>query len=395
MGPGQKPFTRRRLPLARGSVVVAEPTQSPEALPGIGVHDRSGRHRLLDESAEVGIGEIGDDAESNAAGTLAAELDRDDPPEHILDLRARVRLRHTLVDERCEWQQRMQSVLYHHGAPKRSWLTGGEGRAWLEALKLPAQAREQITVGLAMVDAISAQMDPLDRELRAYARRPVGCRALQTHYGIGPLTSVTILAELGDSTRFSSSRQAVRYAGMDITVHQSDSRRAPGRLSRQGPSALRWALFRGRPVREEIELTRSRLLRRGRSPARRQPRLPGNRPQAPEAQLPHAARARQGGLATGMRPVVRAKPFVTPMRRGRLPAFSRRREPMDGLHRPSGRNASSNGITPSTIMSPIRSQPESWTETRLGVRVHNTCLTYYAHGRLRRSRSLINLGPRA
>src|SRR5215203_6297806 len=32
------------------------------------------------------------------------------PPEHLLDLRARVRLRHTLVDQRREWQQRMQSV---------------------------------------------------------------------------------------------------------------------------------------------------------------------------------------------------------------------------------------------------------------------------------------------
>ena len=28
-------------------------------------------------------------------------------PDHILDLRARVRLRHTLVDERGEWQQRI------------------------------------------------------------------------------------------------------------------------------------------------------------------------------------------------------------------------------------------------------------------------------------------------
>jgi transposase len=63
------------------------------------------------------------------------------------------------------------------------------------------------------------------------------------HYGIGPLTSVTILAELGDARRFSSSREAVRYAGLDITVHQSDARRAPGHLSRQGPPALRWALF--------------------------------------------------------------------------------------------------------------------------------------------------------
>ena len=38
------------------------------------------------------------------------------PPEHLLELRARVRLRHTLVDQRREWQQRMQAVLYHHGS---------------------------------------------------------------------------------------------------------------------------------------------------------------------------------------------------------------------------------------------------------------------------------------
>ena len=64
-----------------------------------------------------------------------------------------------------------------------------------------------------------------------------------SHYGIGELTAVTILAELGDARRFSSSRHAVRYAGLDITVHQSDQRRAAGHLSRQGPPALRWALF--------------------------------------------------------------------------------------------------------------------------------------------------------
>jgi transposase len=37
------------------------------------------------------------------------------PPDHILDLRATVRLRHTLSHQRCEWQRRIQSVLYHHG----------------------------------------------------------------------------------------------------------------------------------------------------------------------------------------------------------------------------------------------------------------------------------------
>jgi transposase len=78
------------------------------------------------------------------------------PPAHVVDLRARVRLRHTLVDQRREWQQRMQAVLYHHGAPARGGLLTAESRAWLAGLVLPAAAREQITVALAMIDAHDA-----------------------------------------------------------------------------------------------------------------------------------------------------------------------------------------------------------------------------------------------
>jgi transposase len=165
------------------------------------------------------------------------------PPDHLLDLRAQVRLRHTLVNERGEWLQRIQAVLYHHGVAARRDLRTRENREWLEQLQLPDVARQQVNVGLAVIDAVDVQLEQITRELRDYARRQPGCKALQTLYGIGPLTAVVILAELGDARRFSSSREAVRYAGMDITVHQSDQRRAPGHLSRQGPPALRWALF--------------------------------------------------------------------------------------------------------------------------------------------------------
>jgi transposase len=165
------------------------------------------------------------------------------PSDHILDLRARVRLRHTLSHQRGEWQQRIQAVLYHHGCRQRSNLMTAEGREWLVAQRLPAAAREQITVALGVIDALERELGPLDRELRAYARRQRGCQALMGLFGVGELTAVTILAELGDARRFSSSRDAVRYAGLDITVYQSDQRRAAGQLSRQGPPALRWALF--------------------------------------------------------------------------------------------------------------------------------------------------------
>ena len=165
------------------------------------------------------------------------------PPDHILDLRARVRLRHSLVAQRGEWQQRIQAVLYHHGFPRRRNLMTEQGRQWLAAQALPVTAREQITIAVAMIAALDHQLAPIDKQLRAYARRQPGCRALMGQFGVGEMTAVTILAELGDARRFSSSRDAVRYAGLDITVHQSDRRRAPGHLSRQGPPALRWALF--------------------------------------------------------------------------------------------------------------------------------------------------------
>jgi transposase len=166
-------------------------------------------------------------------------------PDHILDLRAQVRLRHTLVDDRGEWQQRIRAVLYHHGCPHRRELDllTAAGREWLEQLPVPVVAREQVTIGLRMIDALDAQLPPITQQLSSYARHQPGCKALMGHYGIGPLTSVAILAELGDVRRFSSSRQAVRYGGLDITVHASDRRRAPGHLSRQGPPTLRWALY--------------------------------------------------------------------------------------------------------------------------------------------------------
>ena len=166
------------------------------------------------------------------------------PPVHLLDLRARVRTRHLLSHQRTEWQQRIHSVLYHHGIPQQRNLLTVERRAWLDAQPLPEAARDQVTIALSVIDTLDLKLVPFDKDLRAYARKQPGCRTLIDEiYGVGELTAVTILAELGDPRRFHNSRDVVRYAGLDITVHQSDAHRAPGHLSRQGPPALRWALY--------------------------------------------------------------------------------------------------------------------------------------------------------
>ena len=43
--------------------------------------------------------------------------------------------------------------------------------------------------------------------------------------------------------RFRNGDAVVRHTGLDVTVYSSDGKRSPGRLSRQGPEVLRWALF--------------------------------------------------------------------------------------------------------------------------------------------------------
>ncbi len=116
-------------------------------------------------------------------------------------------------------------------------------RTQLNDATLPAAAQEAVALARRMVDAINHELDPLEGELRRIAARHPACRALMGHFGIGALTSVVILAELGDARRFRNARQVVRYAGLDITVYASDTKRAAGHLSHQGPGVLRWALF--------------------------------------------------------------------------------------------------------------------------------------------------------
>jgi hypothetical protein len=90
---------------------------------------------------------------------------------------------------------------------------------------------------------LEIQLARVERDLRALARHQPGCRALMGLYGMGELSALVTLVELGDVQRMHASRQAVRIAGLDIGVHRSDRHAQLGKLTRQGSAPLRWALF--------------------------------------------------------------------------------------------------------------------------------------------------------
>jgi transposase len=166
-------------------------------------------------------------------------------PEHIRQWRSRLHLRKALIDERTQWLLRIRSVLYHHGlsAGAPGEISGPGGRRFLAARDLPADARERVTAALGMIDTLERRIHEIERSLRRLARHQAGCQALMTQFGIGELIALTLLTELGDVRRMSSSRKAVRFAGIDIGVHRSDRTARVGKLTRQGSSPLRWALY--------------------------------------------------------------------------------------------------------------------------------------------------------
>jgi transposase len=170
------------------------------------------------------------------------------PPAQVLEWRALLELYQDLRAQHTSWAQRIQAVCFHQGttAPGQAGIVRGD-RARLKAIvdeQLSISGRLQVNTALAVMDTLADHLDRLRRRLLSTARGVNGARALMHEiYGVGPLSSLALCAWLGGAERFSSSRKAVRFVGLDITVHSSDGKRSPGRLSRQGPEVLRWLLF--------------------------------------------------------------------------------------------------------------------------------------------------------
>jgi transposase len=171
------------------------------------------------------------------------------PPAIVLDCRAILELYRDLREQHEGWIQRIRAVLFHHGCPDLgpAELTTATGRARLEqaaTAHLTGTARYQVAAALRMIDHLEAELEPLYRQIRQIARRMRGPRVLrEALYGVGPVTALALTCWLGGSGRGFSSRGAVRFTGLDITVHSTDGKRAAGHLSRQGPPVLRWALY--------------------------------------------------------------------------------------------------------------------------------------------------------
>ncbi|MFE6555167.1 IS110 family transposase [Streptomyces sp. NPDC057746] len=182
------------------------------------------------------------------AATLAHLLRADLLPEAwiapaaVREQRAVLRHRAQLVRLRTLLRNRIHAVLAHHGCDRGSSCWSAPGRAWLDELPLPDASRQVVADLLEMIDALQQVADRIDASLAETAKADPRVKALTALPGVGRLTALTIVAEVGDISRFSSARKLASWAGLTPTVRGSDRTVRYGHISKQGDPWLRWIM---------------------------------------------------------------------------------------------------------------------------------------------------------
>jgi len=130
----------------------------------------------------------------------------------------------------------------------RGWTKHFE--AWLRGLTnphspLPHGARVALATLLRQKEAMEEETRRLDAEVAALAeqsRYAEPARALMGVKGVGLLTAMVFLTEMGDLNRFANRRKIGAYLGLVPSSHDSGPRVCKGHITHQGPWRVRRVL---------------------------------------------------------------------------------------------------------------------------------------------------------
>jgi transposase len=181
---------------------------------------------------------------------VLAELSRRDlvpaiwlPDPTVRAHRERARFRLHLVHHRVGLKNRIHASLiaFGHACPTTD-LFGQSGRQRLAELEFPEPWASDIAACLELIDHLDIQIAGIEADLRREGADHPYVPLLLTVPGISWILAYTIAAEIGDITRFESPKKLCGYSGLCPRVYQSGETDRRGRLTKQGPKHLRWAL---------------------------------------------------------------------------------------------------------------------------------------------------------
>jgi transposase len=176
------------------------------------------------------------------------------PDKETRDDREIVRARIDAASKLTAVKTQVQTLLKRHGIrqPKETisrWTR--KYRAWLNGLTggvtpLPPGARCVLASLLRQLDFLEEEIESLDGLVEALsqtARWAEGADELTKQKGVGLLTAMVFLTEMGDLSRFASRKQVGSYLGLAPSCHESgESNDRKGHITHQGPERVRKVL---------------------------------------------------------------------------------------------------------------------------------------------------------
>ncbi len=207
-------------------------------------------------------------ARLHRAGELTAVWVPDARHEAMRDLaRTRLDAVHSLRRARQQLSGFLLRQGCHYGRPAWTKLH----RRWLAGLKFE-QAVHHIVLEdyIAAVEAAETRRDRLTTQIEAmlldWTLAPV-VAALQTMRGIALVNAATLIAELGDLSRFADPRQLMAYLGLVPSEHSSGASVRRGGITRAGNGAARRLLIEAAwSYRFPARISRELLLRQENQP---------------------------------------------------------------------------------------------------------------------------------
>jgi transposase len=166
------------------------------------------------------------------------------PPVPVRELRQMVSQRRRLVEMHTQVVNRMHSVSHRHhlGHPKGKRFQK-KNLAWRE--QLSEMERFQFDLDLETKQYLKKQIERLTARLGSLSHQePWASQALYLMQipGFGVVTCMTVLAAIGDISRFESAKHLVSYAGLAPGVEQSGNKNRSKPITKEGRKELRWAL---------------------------------------------------------------------------------------------------------------------------------------------------------
>jgi transposase len=121
-------------------------------------------------------------------------------------------------------------------------LFSSTGRKFLNKVSLSESRKALLEEHMKLLEFYEAAVRHEDAWVQSMAKKLPQAQLLMTIPGIGDLTALLIVAELGTVKRFRNAAQVAAYAGLVPTVDASADHYRFGRITKQGSSLLRWIL---------------------------------------------------------------------------------------------------------------------------------------------------------